>query len=241
MNIDAVAGYIEHNGKAAQTAGADTGNGTFKEIVRRLKAQETVPEGRLAEEAGDRMSMDEYMEYIYEKVNAMTVNSSLENTHISIFISREAFLRMKEDYAYEQQILSMIGRDLNAFIPYGLAPEYYVIEVGKGTEDYAVSASGREEKLCRGREEDSYWEQKARRKRKADRELKKIIIKKQAERAYLNKLAGERHIARRVREQALNEAASRMRAGFQVNSVEVAMAGRAYKTHYDKRELDKMN
>lgn len=189
------------------------------------------------------MDMEQYKEYIYGKLCEIKIHPSLQETYLSIFISEEGLLRMKQDSAYEARILALISRDLGRVYPVGLAPEFCIIQVGETLEDYkATSAGSRDDGMAdqEEKEKEQEWRKKQERKKRNARELERLILKRNRERKYLNKLAAERRMARTKREQALTEAAAMERAGLMVNTVELANAGRAFHTQYNKRELGRM-
>lgn len=183
------------------------------------------------------MSIEEYKIYFYDKISDLMNSVSQKEIEILVEISEEAFQKMKEDPIYEAQIINYLKRDLGANYMID-EPAFCIIQIGATTKEYRVSTFGRKQReLFRRKQKDSFWERRAERKKKLKKELEKKLLKKEAERTYLNKLAADKYIARNIKEQAITEAISRSRAGFQVNLVEVKMASRAYETHFNTKEL----
>lgn len=217
----------------------------FQSVVGRLKREgeiESREQGIQELKLVNRndMTLEEYKEYIYQEISNIFIHSSQGQTQIYVSISEEAWNKMKEDQSYEYQILGLLKRDFGSSYPIGYAPAYRFFYIGKEYSEYRVDEFYVPQDLHQRRKEDRFWDRKEAKKRKQKKEQDKKHQKLLQQRAYINKLAIDKQLARNAKQQAINEAISRERAGFLVNSVEVAMASKAYETHFNSKDLMKV-
>lgn len=123
-----------------------------------LAAQETQANNGVEE----MLTLEEYKEKIYDEI-ARLLQGSPRRVRTRVYISEEGFARMQADPAYEQKILQLLRRDTApVFLPGG-GTEYLTIQVGKELDEYRAS-SYNEPKRTVEKEEESYWDKRAKRR-----------------------------------------------------------------------------
>lgn len=111
----------------------------------------------------EMLTLEEYKEKIYDEI-ARILQGSPRRVRTHVYISEEGFAHMQADPAYEQKILQLLRRDTApVFLPGG-GTEYLTIQVGKELDDYRAS-SYNEPKRTVEKEEESYWDKRAKRRR----------------------------------------------------------------------------
>lgn len=141
------------------------------------------------------MTMEEYKQYIYDKIIRMPVNYSQIQDAVSIMISEEGFAAMKADPEYEKWVLDTIRRDLAAFYPWGTMGEstyrsHYFGATKKEYRGYCYAKDNRSRRMAEQHRAKVAEEEKRRKRRREYLLLcEKLWLKRQREREYLEEIA----------------------------------------------------
>ena len=141
------------------------------------------------------MTMEEYKQYIYDKIIKMLVNYSQMQDAVSIMISEEGFAAMKADPEYEKWVLDTIRRDLAAFNPWGTVGEstYRSHYFGASKKEYRGYCYAKDNPRRRMAEQHraKIAEEEKRRKRRREYLLlcEKLWLKRQRELDYVEEIA----------------------------------------------------
>lgn len=132
------------------------------------------------------MTMDEYKQYIYDKISRIPMNPSRAWDNISIHISEDGFEAMKNDPEYEQWVFNRLKQDFVSHDPWaavcggsycvkyiGASPEEY-----RGESWYAGYQNGKKESLYDVESKDSFWEQRAKREERLQELYEEFLEKK---------------------------------------------------------------
>lgn len=212
--LDATTRFYLHMLRAAQaTMGqprGSAGKGSFLQAVEEAAAgraaAETEAAGRETAETAAAggvgriystadMTMEEYKQYIYDKIVKMPVDHSQVQDAVSINISDAGFAAMKADPEYEKWVLDTIRRDLSAYYPWGTMGEstYRSHYFGAKKEDYkgyCYAKDNRSKRLAEQRREQIAEQEKRKKKRKEYLELcEKLWLKREREQDYLDEIA----------------------------------------------------
>lgn len=148
------------------------------------------------------MSMEEYKQYIYDRIGALPVHPSNMQDSISVHISDAGFEAMKNDPEYEKWVLDSIKANFQYPDPWsGVSGGKFTVFYFGATKEESRSESwrmgfrnGDGNKLFNEKSEDSFWERRARRRKQLKKELeemqeKKAIAKQMAKSQYFAELA----------------------------------------------------
>ncbi len=141
------------------------------------------------------MTMEEYKQYIYDKIIRMPVDPSQMQDAVSIQISEEGFAAMKADPEYEKWVLDTIRRDLGAYNPWGRMGEssyrsHYFGATKKEYRGYCFAKENRSRRLAEQRRQQIAEQEKRKKKRKEYLELcEKLWLKREREQDYLDEIA----------------------------------------------------
>lgn len=142
-------------------------------------AEKSLLEADPAEDGSrEDMGMEEYKQYIYDKISGMPMHPSRMQDNFSIHISEEGFEAMKNDPAYEAWVLQDIRRGFqqeNAWA--GICGGSFCISYYGATKEECHAQmwskgynNGKGESLYKLKSEKSFWEKRREKKRK----LKKL-------------------------------------------------------------------
>lgn len=141
------------------------------------------------------MTMEEYKQYIYDKIIRMPVNYSQIQDAVSIMISDKGFEAMKADPEYEKWVLDTIRRDLAAYYPWGTVGEstyrsHYFGATKKEYRGYCYAKDNRSRRLAEEHRAKIAEEVKRRKRRREYLLLcEKLWLKRQLELDYLEEIA----------------------------------------------------
>ena len=141
------------------------------------------------------MTMEEYKQYIYDKILKMPVNYSQIQDAVSITISEEGFKAMKEDPEYEKWVLDTIRRDLSAYYPWGTMGEstYRSHYFGATKKEYRGYCYAKDNRYRRQAEQHRAKIAEEEKRKKRHREylllLEKLWLKREMEQDYLDEIA----------------------------------------------------
>lgn len=189
-------------------------NQFLEAIQKASRWQEAVPAEK-REETGtidrDKMTLEEYKQYVDEKIKNMNIHPSWKNTSLFVSITKDAYIRMKENPAYEEAVLKRLAKDLGqqSCLP-GWEPDYIVFEIGKDMEDYKTNISY---KRNRKQIEEDYLEyRKAKRKKELKLWQEKLFLKQYKERVRFEKLTVGKKMAEKERYEQLSEDMAMLKA-----------------------------
>lgn len=143
------------------------------------------------------MTMEEYKQYIHDKISQMTMNPSRMQDTISIHISEAGFEAMKNDSEYEKWVLDYLQKDFNCYNPWTASCGgcYCVKYIGATKEEYrgeswyAGYQNGKGTSLYNEKSQDSFWERRAERKQRLEEQYEELQEKK----AFAKRLAQEQY------------------------------------------------
>ena len=185
------------------------------------------------------MTMEEYKQYIYDKIVRMPVNSSQIQDAVSITISEEGFEAMKADPEYEKWVIDMIRRDLSAYYPWVTMGEstyrsHYFGATRKEYRGYCYAKDNRAKRLAKQRQA-QIAEQEKRKKRHREYLLllEKLWLKREREQDYLDEIATcRRQIQSRLLQCYAIERATGEEQGLDINPCVLSKAATKYAQNY---------
>lgn len=184
----------------------------------------------------DKMTLEEYKQYIDEKIKNLNIHPSWKNTFIFVSITKEAYIHMKENPAYEEAVLKRLAKDLGqqSCLP-GWEPDYIVFEIGKNMEDYkTISSYKRDNKQI---EEDYLEYRKAKRKKELKLWQEKLFLKQYKERLRFEKLIVGRKMAEKDRYEELAEDMAMLKATGRTKDGSSLLKSYAVGNHQAKRAM----
>ena len=185
------------------------------------------------------MTMDEYKQYIYDKIIGMPVDYSQIQDAVSITISEEGFKAMKADPEYEKWVLDTIRRDLSACYPWGTMGEstyrsHYFGATKKEYRGYCYAKDNRAKRLAEQRQA-QIAEQEKRKKRHREYLLllEKLWLKREMEQDYLDEIAAcRREIQSRLLQCFAIERATGEEQELDINPCVLSKAATKYAQNY---------
>lgn len=151
------------------------------------------------------MTMEEYKQYVYDKISQLPMNPSRMQDSISIHISEAGFEAMKNDPEYEKWVLDGLEKDFMTYNPwtstcggcycvhyFGASPEEY-----HGESWYAGYQNGKGASLYNEKSSDSFWERKVEREKRLkeryeELQEKKVLAKKWQQERFNAELSAEK-------------------------------------------------
>jgi hypothetical protein len=145
------------------------------------------------------MSLDEYKEYIHDKITNLYLNPLQGDVQYSIQISDEGFERMQKEPEYEKYVLNSIQSNMKftPYIPFSGATYislYYDKDISKEHGYGYTLGSEYNNPLCANSTKKSFWEKTAKEKAEAKKLLQLQHDKKCAELEQLNQIALQKSI-----------------------------------------------
>ncbi|MDE6888512.1 MAG: hypothetical protein K2P45_07715 [Eubacterium sp.] len=152
-------------------------------------SQRTEGSGKAAESADTvlfsprDMTMEEYKEYLYDKISQLPVHPTNMQDDVSIQISQAGLEAMKNDPEYEQWVLSSIRSSFMSRDPWsGMCGGKYVIlyfgaekEQSRGECLRAGHLNGSGDKLFNKKAKNSFWERRARRREELAEQYEEML------------------------------------------------------------------
>ena len=140
------------------------------------------------------MTLDEYKQYVYDKINRISIHPSLLGDNLSINISEDAFKEMQDNPEYEKWVLDklsfemssefssssrMLTGKLNAMISIGASKEdYHSVSWSEGYQN------GNGDKIWKEKSQNSFWEHRGKQKEIQVQADKKAAIKRELEKKW---------------------------------------------------------
>ena len=128
------------------------------------------------------MTLEEYKQYIRDKISRIPMHPSQIKNSVSIHISDAGFLAMKNDPEYEAWVLNTIRKDFSFQDPFQTMGHgrYVVHSFGATKEEYRGYSFSKEKPSSRKRVKESYWEKRRKRQKKLQKEYYEELLKKRA-------------------------------------------------------------
>ena len=200
--LDATTRFYLNMIRAAQaTMGTTKNQASGKSFLQAIEDAASAGQGADAVSGVERtystadMTMEEYKQYIYDKIVRMPVDYSQIQDAVSITISEEGFKAMKADPEYEKWVLDTIRRDLSTYYPWGTVGEstyrsHYFGATKKEYRGYCFAKDNRAKRLAEQRQA-QIAEQEKRKKRHREYLLllEKLWLKREREQDYLDEIA----------------------------------------------------
>ena len=150
-------------GSSAPRCSTAQGN-DFLSMASQIKAEQTAPAKTISETAD--MSLEEYKQYIWNKISALPMSASTRMQSISIHISEEGFEAMKNDPEDEAWVLDSLAQNFSFQNPWTAicGGGYAVHHFGATKEQYHGEGwypgymGGQGAALFKQKSEGSYWE-----------------------------------------------------------------------------------
>lgn len=148
------------------------------------KASETGGAVRISPED---MTMEEYKEYIYNRIAQIPLHPTNMQDTISVQITEEGFAAMKEDAEYEEWVLDSIKTNFSSYDPWsGMCGGKYVIlhfgaskEQSRGESWRAGYLNGSGNKLFNQKAKDGFWERRVKRHKELTEQYEEFLEKKE--------------------------------------------------------------
>ena len=183
--------------KLKHLAGQEQTTFTEKVAETGIASQSVLKTRNVGTVSTEDMTMEEYKQYIYDKISQMTINPSRMQDNISINISEAGFKAMKNDPEYEKWVLDYLQKDFNCYNPWTATNGgcYCVKYIGATKEEYrgeswyAGYQNGKGKSLYDEKSQDSFWERRAERRQILEEEYEELLEK----RALAKKFAQEKY------------------------------------------------
>lgn len=141
-----------------------------------------------------QMTMDEYKQYISLLIQQIPVNPSNRRDIVSIRISDEGYMVMKNDPEYEKWVLDSIRENLASYDPLGsrYGGKYVTLYFGASKEEYRGEVwrppyMDEEQRRSQKAVADRENERRAERRRRLKEQYKKLLAKRALEKSILEK------------------------------------------------------
>lgn len=157
------------------------------------------------------MTLEQYKNYIHNKISQIPLHPSQRMNSISIHISDEGFEAMQKDPEYEKWVIDRLKYDFGFNDPWAnLCGGSYIVHYFGATKEeyhghswYQGYQNGKAESLFDTKAKDSFWERRVRRKKRMEIQFKRQQAKhwqmqKMQDRMYENQMI-HRSIAERKR------------------------------------------
>ena len=179
--------YFSRSGAIQRSAAQ--GN-SFLSMAEQFKAEQTIPANMVSETAD--MSLEDYKQYIWEKISNLPMSASSQMQSISIQITDEGFDAMKNDPEYEMWVLDTLAQNFRFENPWtamcggGYAVHHFgaTKEQYHGESWYPGYMGGQGAALFDKKSEGSFWEQRMERQK----EYMELAQKAAAKRRMMMKL-----------------------------------------------------
>lgn len=148
------------------------GKASFSEIVSKTESG-GVP-------STEEMTMEEYKEYIYDRICNIPIHPSQSGWHWNIEITDSGFEAMKNDPAYEKHVLDAIRVNFSFADPFH-SDNYSILHFGATEEESYGRSWGMGSRMEPKREEETFWERRAKRKKKLKEQYEEMMERKALE------------------------------------------------------------
>ena len=123
----------------------------------------------------ENMTLDEYKQYIHDKISQIPIHPSQSGWQWSIEITDEGFEAMKQNPEYEESVLKSIRANFS-FIDHFHSQNYSVLHFGASEdESYGRSFGGGNPMM---EKEEGFWERRAKRREKLQEQYEEMLDRK---------------------------------------------------------------
>ena len=145
----------------------------------------------------DNMSLDEYKQYIYEKISRIPMHPSQMMRSVCVHISDAGFEAMKKDPEYESWVLDVLRKDFSYQDPWAdVAGESFAVhrfgatrQEYRGDSWYLGFRGGRGGILYDEEAEESFWEKRCKRFKKYMKQCQEAAKEKQIQKRVIQEAA----------------------------------------------------
>lgn len=145
----------------------------------------------------DNMSLDEYKQYIYEKISRIPMHPSQMMRSVCVHISDADFEAMKKDPEYERWVLDVLRKDFSYQDPWAdVAGESFAVhrfgatrQEYRGDSWYLGFRGGRGGILYDEEAEESFWEKRCKRFKKYMKQCQEAAKEKQIQKRVIQEAA----------------------------------------------------
>lgn len=178
-------------GYQAQSRAAATG---FAGLLERAAAARNTDKASAAATSGirlgaatkEKMTREQYKQYIHDKISQIPLHSSQRLNNISIHISDEGFEAMQKDPEYEKWVLDTIKYDFSFNNPFAMmcGGSFVMHSFGATKEEYHGESwnkgfqNGKQESLLSKKTKDSFWERRMRRQKLMQEQYERQLVRK---------------------------------------------------------------
>ena len=199
--LDATTRFYLSMIRAAQaTMGAAKNQAPNKSFLQAIEDATSAEQGAGAASGVERtystadMTLEEYKQYIYDKIIRMPVNPTQIQDAVSIMISDKGFEAMKADPEYEKWVLDTIRRDFSAYYPWGTVGEstyrsHYFGATKEEYRGYCFAKDNRAKRQAEERNKPDFWELRKKRHKEYMLFCEKLWLKREKEQDYLDEIA----------------------------------------------------
>lgn len=154
----------------SQMAGRKSMKGMdFKDMVEELDKR-----GGVASFSRENMSLEEYKQYIYQKISRIPIHPSQEMMSAAVHITDAGFEAMKNDEEYERWVLDVLRQNFGFSDPWaGVCGESFSVhrfgatrEEYRGDKWYTGFRGGKGSSVFDAEAEESFWEKRRKRHKK---------------------------------------------------------------------------
>ncbi len=147
------------------------------------KSQEAEKPGEPVCIGTEDMSMEEYREFLYDRISQISVHPSNMQDYVSVQISESGLERMKNDKEYEQWVMDSIKSNFMSRDPYSgmCGGKYVVLYFGDTKEQHrseccrAGFLNGRGDKLFEQKSKNSFWERRMQRRKELQEQYEEML------------------------------------------------------------------
>ena len=145
----------------------------------------------------DNMSLDEYKQYIYEKISRIPMHPSQMMRSVCVHISDAGFEAMKKDPEYERWVLDVLRKDFSYQDPWAdVAGESFAVhrfgatrQEYRGDSWYLGFRGGKGGILFDEEAEESFWEKRCKRFKKYMKQCQEAAKEKQIQKRVIQEAA----------------------------------------------------
>lgn len=158
-------------------------NESFLDVVNKYESRPVVSEAYYTERISTQdMTMEEYKEYISDRLSRIPMHPSQMQNSVAIHISDAGFEAMKNDPEYEEWVMEWLGKDFAFQDPWsGICGGHYVVhyigatkEEYRGQSWYPAYQNGSGESLFNQKAKGSFWERRLKRQ-EMERQIEKNV------------------------------------------------------------------
>lgn len=161
---------------------------------------EDIKTEKAASVLSENMTIDEYKQYIYNKISEIPISSTKALASISVNISEEGFKATKNDTEYEKWVLDGLKVNFSSPNPWTAVcgGSYVVHHFGATKEEYHGESwyngynENKDNMLYNTKSKDSFWERKIEQKKELEQQLKAIQKRKKLQEEYNEKIVLEK-------------------------------------------------